>query len=305
MAIKYLDAKRLQGTNAERLALTIGSSMGSDGNATNGGADLVSGGQFDDCLEFNGSSDYIDMTNLLTNTAMTTTGTIAFWIWFEAVENGKKVFMFGDTTGTYPPNVKSDLYMEMEGDDGKLMIGCDLANPSASVTQWQIRSPVDIFSVDTWYHIALTHDGTSPKLYVDGEDETTLSVSTDLTTWISGLTGLNVFNWARFNHRGSQDAYFEGKFDDIGIWNTALPIGTDEDTVDSIRWLYNTGTGKLASTITSGLRAYYNCDSATTDNNAPANVYPNLPNGTIFNETDTYKYFMFDGTDTWNQMVSS
>ena len=31
----------------------------------------------------------------------------------------------------------------------------------------------------------------------------------------------------------------------------------------------------------------------------------NLPNGTIFNETDTYKYFMFDGTDTWNQMVSS
>ena len=34
-------------------------------------------------------------------------------------------------------------------------------------------------------------------------------------------------------------------------------------------------------------------------------VYPNLPNGTIFNETDAYKYFMFDGTDTWNQMVSS
>ena len=36
-----------------------------------------------------------------------------------------------------------------------------------------------------------------------------------------------------------------------------------------------------------------------------ASSYPNLPNGTIFNETDTYKYFMFDGTDTWNQMVSS
>ena len=34
-------------------------------------------------------------------------------------------------------------------------------------------------------------------------------------------------------------------------------------------------------------------------------VQPNLPNGTIFNETDTYKYFMWNGTDTWNQMVSS
>ena len=36
-----------------------------------------------------------------------------------------------------------------------------------------------------------------------------------------------------------------------------------------------------------------------------ASINPSLPNGTIFNETDTYKYFMFDGTDTWNQMVSS
>jgi len=34
-------------------------------------------------------------------------------------------------------------------------------------------------------------------------------------------------------------------------------------------------------------------------------VSPSLPNGTIFNETDAYKYFMFNGTDTWNQMVSS
>jgi len=33
--------------------------------------------------------------------------------------------------------------------------------------------------------------------------------------------------------------------------------------------------------------------------------FPNLPNGTIFNETDTYKYFMFDGSGAWNQMVSS
>jgi len=41
------------------------------------------------------------------------------------------------------------------------------------------------------------------------------------------------------------------------------------------------------------------------DNATSTDTTPNLPNGTIFNETDTYKYFMFDGTDTWNQMVSS
>jgi len=30
--------------------------------------------------------------------------------------------------------------------------------------------------------------------------------------------------------------------------------------------------------------------------------YPNLSNGTIFEELDTGKHYMFDGTDTWNEM---
>ena len=32
-------------------------------------------------------------------------------------------------------------------------------------------------------------------------------------------------------------------------------------------------------------------------------VYPNLTNGTIFEESDTGKIWMFDGTDTWNEMT--
>ena len=36
---------------------------------------------------------------------------------------------------------------------------------------------------------------------------------------------------------------------------------------------------------------------------APANDYPNLPNGVIFEESDTGKHYMFDGTSTWNEMT--
>ena len=32
-------------------------------------------------------------------------------------------------------------------------------------------------------------------------------------------------------------------------------------------------------------------------------VYPNLTNGTIFEESDTGKIYMFDGTDTWNEVA--
>ena len=31
--------------------------------------------------------------------------------------------------------------------------------------------------------------------------------------------------------------------------------------------------------------------------------YPNIPNGAIFEESDTGKHYMFDGTDTWNEMT--
>ena len=32
-------------------------------------------------------------------------------------------------------------------------------------------------------------------------------------------------------------------------------------------------------------------------------TYPNIPNGAIFEESDTGKHYMFDGTDTWNEVT--
>ena len=34
----------------------------------------------------------------------------------------------------------------------------------------------------------------------------------------------------------------------------------------------------------------------------PAPVYPNLKNGTTFLTSDTNKLYMWDGTDTWNEV---
>ena len=39
------------------------------------------------------------------------------------------------------------------------------------------------------------------------------------------------------------------------------------------------------------------------DDAALTPVYPNLTNGTLFEESDTGKIYMFDGTDTWNEMT--
>ena len=45
----------------------------------------------------------------------------------------------------------------------------------------------------------------------------------------------------------------------------------------------------------SDLKVYYNCDSTHT--------YPNLVNGVVFEESDTGKHYMWDGTNTWNEVT--
>ena len=40
-----------------------------------------------------------------------------------------------------------------------------------------------------------------------------------------------------------------------------------------------------------------------TDDQGSTPFYPNLTNGTIFEESDTGKHYMFDGTDTWNEIT--
>ena len=39
------------------------------------------------------------------------------------------------------------------------------------------------------------------------------------------------------------------------------------------------------------------------DDQATTPFYPNLPNGAILEESDTGKHYMFDGTDTWNEVT--
>jgi len=40
-----------------------------------------------------------------------------------------------------------------------------------------------------------------------------------------------------------------------------------------------------------------------TDDDVLSYTYPNLSNGTLFEESDTGKHYMFDGTSTWNEIT--
>ena len=77
-----------------------------------------------------------------------------------------------------------------------------------------------------WGHLAGTYDGATVKLYIDGSLANSMSFSgtnagMDTTMGAIGQSGLN-------------DRYFQGKIDDVRVYNRALSAG-------EVKQLYNMG----------------------------------------------------------------
>ena len=262
MAIIHLGANRILGSSTAGVS---SDSLGSTGDPTNNGATLdtsttVPSGLGTGCLNFDGSNDYLDCSSLMPQVAMTTTGTISFWFRPDAV-SGDYLWSIGDTNGT-----DGRIYFEQQASN-KWVVTCNHGNTPL----WKVDSTVGAFSTNTWYHIVVTHDGGNSygavKLYINGVDRTTNS--NNGSTWDRWMFHTGIDNMWFGGHSHNNNAGYgkaDGKFKDIAIWNTALPFGTNSSTAGSVKWLYNDGDGRTADTISSGLRAYYKCDSATVVN---------------------------------------
>jgi hypothetical protein len=273
-------------TQDEKASLTTATdSLGSNGDITNTGTatlDTTNQKLGTGCLDFDGSNDYINATALQTNNAMTTTGTISFWFKPDVV-SGRYLWSIGDTNGT-----DARIYFEQQAAN-KWVVFCE---QSAS-PQWKVDSTVSTFSAGTWYHCVVTHAGGSSygtvKLWINGVDRSTNSNNgTTWNKWCS-MSGADNMFFGFASHDGNTGyGKADGLYDDIGVWNRAL-------SSSEVAALYNSGTGAKCSTITSGLVAYYSCDSATITNEASA-TNSNIPTGTRFEEINTRKIFrMKDG----------
>ena len=271
-------------TYTDEKATLLTASLGSSADATNNGADLDTTNEKlgTGCLDFNGSSDTL-VSNDLVN-SMTTTGTISLWVMFEDIAANEVVWCFGDT------NAESFIKKFIENlADLRLGVYCK----SAGAGKWLLNSADDAISEDTWYHIVVTHDGTSPKLYVNGVDQTynwQIESEVGKTFWVSTTSGLDNILIGAKSYESNISLYSDIKVDDVGIWNVAL-------TSTQVNQLYdnNDSTAQLASVIPTGLRAHYNCDSATVTNNFVKSL---LPENTLFEETDT-KYTWWLQDDEW------
>ena len=263
----YLSGERIQGRSDDASG-TFVSGLGSAADGTTSGATATTG-VLGNCLNFDGSDDYVSLgtdsgLNLLNG------GTIAMWINTDDMTNLRFFGMGTNKLELLSEDVTNFIKFRVSDGTVKNAVG-DIAVPDS-----------------TWTHVAGTYDKDEGeiKLYVNGVlDATTTGVGQILTVTTAAYLGRN---------EGGQ--YYDGRIDDVGIWNRVL-------TLTEINKLYNNNTSgtagtnaQLVSTIPTGLLAYYSCNSTTMTNVAVAvdeskTAITNVPAGTRYEETDTRKIF--------------
>ena len=104
-------------------------------------------------------------------------------------------------------------------------------------------------STAQWYHVALTNDGSTTRLYVNGEEKDSVAKSTP----IDYDPGPDTFEIGRFND-DNEDHYFMGTIDDVRVYNYALTPGELTDLVGMV-----ITTSPQDTTVDPGTEAILTC----------------------------------------------
>lgn len=143
----------------------------------------------------------------------------------------------------------------------------------------------------TWYHLAVTYDGTTIKIYVNG----TSDAAPVSSTFVAPSNGFTI------GTRVSNDIFFNGQIDSVKIWKAAL-------TASQITADYNSGNGVAAKDNTiapSNLVAGYDFDSTTnlTYDYIGANTLTNNNTVTWTNgQVSSFSLADGDAVSQWNDL---
>jgi len=123
------------------------------------------------------------------------------------------------------------------------------------------------YSINTWYHWAITSDGTNKELFINGVSQGTQSSSVNLSanTYYLGRLGAGITSYD-----------FAGKTDEVRIYDSVL---TQYEIVQ-LYYGYDTDDDKVNTLLDGDLTAYYKFEGDVTDETGTYN-------GTNVNSTDT------------------
>ena len=235
------------------------------------------GGPTGNTLQFDGKDDYVEVTG--DSLELKEDKTVEAWVYPHSFTWARIIFKRIDDNNDYQLTLYEGGGFAFAVNDGG--------------TQYRALSTKygnDSYGVNQWYHLAGTYDDATKqvKLYING----TRQGGTTSSGW--GIGNLSPTS-LQIGRRNDNAGYFEGKIDEVRVWNRAL---TEEEIVANAQ-------GRTISMNEPGLVGYWSLDegSGTTakDNSSNGNhgtlkndpkwvIVDNVfgPNATVWNPTHVY-----------------
>ena len=260
--------------------------------------------------DFDGSNDYVQLTEKFNFLHNGNNGSIALWIYMTDYPSSVDGAMF-DTHGGQSTSV--GVAFGIRQSSGKLY-----ANILADGDSWYVAESASAITKDAWHHVVYTYDGSDINLYLDGNSTPvgTVSAGSPKTASASNdaVLGKQIVT-------GYTDGFYNGLCDQLLIYDDILTTG-------EISALYNSGNADHTPNE-SNLEAWYNFEqtgSTLTDqtsngydgtNNGATTgttgVFPDdkdsvtdVPVGSEFEQTDDYKSYQRAGGSTiWTQTTNN
>ncbi len=155
-------------------------------------------------LKFNGSSDYVDCGSALGNDVQSTL-TLAAWI---------KADAFADWAGLITKGTNTSPYAMQTWHDGSLRFTANWGSPPGSVGGGSWNSTTKMVT-NQWYHAAVTYDGSTVRLYLNG----VLDSNQPIVTLHFGVVNEPLTIGADLP---GGDEYFDGVIRDARLYGRAL-----------------------------------------------------------------------------------
>ncbi len=182
----------------------------------------TSSGRLNGALLFDGLDDYVNSGH---GSSMNTTDAITIGVW---------VYIFDTSLDNNNNYYRAVLGRAIDANYGFLLTtfpgGGIVFNYKSGGVQYTQQTPT--VSMNTWYHIVGTFDGSSIKIYTNGQD----------TSYVGGFYRDHGSNDLLIGARAVGVGRFKGIIDDVRIYNRAL---TAADAFELYKW-----PGPASTTIT-------------------------------------------------------
>ena len=194
----------------EGTGTTVYDSSGNGNNGTMMNAPVWSTGSYGLALAFNGADNYVE---ILHNETLTSSNfTIEAWIYLNSDVVGTQARIVSKQE-TISKSYSFDIFGKGYGGSTGNQLLLSIGN---GTTWWNFLSTTHL-SNQTWYHVAGTQEGTTSKIYIDGQ----LDKNGTTSTQTANNTGVLTIGCQKQTGTGAS-YFFNGTIDEVRIYNRAL-----------------------------------------------------------------------------------